>query len=120
MITVTVRFTQGYQEKTYDYVADLETIAVGRHVVVDTPSSGYSVAKVMGMSKTISFQATKPIVCVVDDIAYNAEKVKFARRKAILSKVARIEKKVEEEARLQFLAQYSPEAAVLLKELKEL
>ena len=106
-------------QKQYKYTCD-GFVSVGAFVIVDTPSWGYAVAEVMAYYKEPDVVAVKHIVSVVDDTEYRAAKNKVARRKEILKKMERIEQKVADEARLKFLASYSPEAADLLKELENL
>lgn len=124
MKTVTVTFEirdDNPFASEYDYMLpnDLE-VAKGGFVVVDSPRNGYSVAKVVNIKDTVSSKATKMVVDVVDDAGYKGRLEAEKKRQDILRRLASIEKKVSEDQKYEFLAKASPEAADLLKQLKDL
>ncbi len=66
----------------YAYLTNIPDLKAGDHVVVDTPSNGYTVVTVatrypnQGPYLTPTAQATKPIVCKVYDDNYKNYLVK--------------------------------------------
>ena len=122
MKTVSVKFSSGYQEKTYAYLTDIDDVSVGDTVVVESPHSGMTCVVVKGIddsAEAIS-KATKWVVCKVNDTAYRA-RIEAEREKAkILAKLQKIKAQVLEQNQFEELARLSPEAADLVKQLKTL
>lgn len=124
---VTVRFAEskvGYgTPKSYAYYCDIDGIAVGDAVVVDTPSSGLTVVRVVSIAPLTAedvHKASKWIVDKVDVAAHNARREREARRKVL---EAQLEKALEEalrKDRFTRLAELNPDLAPLVEELKGL
>ena len=124
---VTVRFAEskvGYASaKGYAYYCDIDGVAVGDAVVVDTPSSGLTVVRVVSLVPDTAedvHKVNKWIVDKVDVAAHNARREREARRKVL---EAQLEKALEEalrKDRFARLAELNPDLAPLVEELKGL
>jgi hypothetical protein len=119
--TVEVKFYDSYGSKTYHYLTDDNRVTEGSYVIVDSPSTKYTIVKVNAVLTTdVTTQATKWIVDVVDDIEYKKRKADAKEKQAILTLLESKSKKVLEEHKYAFLSAYDPEASKLLERLKEL
>lgn len=119
MKTVIVQFINSYSSQGYEYFyPDEWNLNVGDRVVVDSPSSGYVTAKVITFNQR--GKASKWLVQKVDDTEYKARKAKEEERQKILKELDKIDKKVKEEQKYQYLANISPEAALLLNQLNRI
>lgn len=119
MKTVIVQFINSYSSQGYEYFyPDEWNLNVGDRVVVDSPSSGYVTAKVITFNQ--KGKASKWLVQKVDDTEYKARKAKEEERQKILKELDKIDKKVKEEQKYQYLANISPEAALLLNQLNRI
>lgn len=117
MKSVKIKFDD-YASKTYSYLCPDETVAVGDHVIVDSPSSGYVCVKVLEIVD--GSVGSKEIVCKVDDSAYLARKELVKEREKIIKDLTAIDKKAKDEQRFAYLATLDPSAASLLARLKEI
>jgi hypothetical protein len=108
--------------KTYAYSTDVEEIAVGDTVVVESPSSGFTCVKVTAIdeSDTAVTKATKWVVCKVDAETYKARVEREKRKGVILAKLAKIQKEILERDMFSQLAALDTDAAKLVEELKNL
>jgi hypothetical protein len=122
MKTVLVKFdnanaTSWQRDKTYSYLCPDHSVQEGDHVVVDTPSGGYTCVRVTGVEDGALPAAKKEIICRVDDSAYKARLDMAKEREKLLKELAAIDKKVKDGQRFAYLAQLDPEAAKLLERL---
>lgn len=123
---VKVRFSAtGAQRGTnteYAYLCDIPGVAVGDHVVVDTPSNGLTIAKVIQIGDTVE-NVTKATKWIVDKVDVSAHKARLARieRKKLLE--AQLEQALAEELRKDRyarLAQSNEALAKLVEEFNQL
>jgi len=117
---VKVKF--GNTMSSYAYLCDIPGIAVGDHVVVDSPSNGLTVVKVVQIGDTVE-NVTKATKWIVDKVDVSAHKARLARieRKKLLE--AQLEKALEEELRKDRyarLAQADAALAALVAEYNQL
>lgn len=106
----------------YAYLCDIPGVAVGDHVVVDTPSNGLTIAKVAQVGDTVDSVA-KANKWVVDKVDVSAHKARLARieRKKLLE--AQLEQALAEELRKDRyarLAQADAGLAALVAEYNQL
>ena len=118
--SVKVKF--GNTMSSYAYLCDIPGIAVGDHVVVDSPSNGLTVVKVVQIGDTVE-NVTKATKWIVDKVDVSAHKARLARieRKKLLE--AQLEKALEEELRKDRyarLAQADAALAALVAEYNQL
>lgn len=107
--------------RLYDYyVANELDVEKGDHVIVETPLEGYQVVKVEDVVNSETVKATKWIVDKVDLTAYNARIEREKQRKEIAGVLEKKLKAQSEIERFNALAASDPEAAELLKKLKDL
>ncbi len=106
----------------YTYLTDIEGIEVGDHVVVDSPSTGYTLVQVAATDETLEGikKATKWVVDRVDVGAYEDRLRKETERAAIVAELKRIQSRVLEENQFAALAAASPEAFELVERLRAL
>lgn len=108
--------------KTYAYSTDVEDIEVGDTVVVESPSSGYTCVKVVGIddSPVAVSKSTKWVVCKVDDTNYKDRLEREKQKGVLIAKLQKLQKEVMERNQFEELAKLDPEAAKLVEELKNL
>lgn len=107
--------------KTYNYFCDDNTVKPGDKVIVESPSSGYTIVDVLDVrDKILDDYAAKWIVCRVNDEGYKARKAAVERRAVILKALNEKAKKVKEAEQFRYLASIDQDAAALLTELDEL
>ena len=116
----TIAVTFNTQSGTYHSLSTDESIATEDHVVVESPHSGYSVAKVVDILDGVSVKATKFIVCKVDDSAYRKRIMDAKERAEIVKKLSIKEQKLQEVQRFAHLAENDPEAKAMIERLKAL
>ena len=116
--TVKVKFAESYNNKSYDFLCDIDDIEIGDYVVTDS-ANGLSVAKVQEINDGVSSKATKFIVQKIDMEKHN---IRLEQQK----RVATLKKKLDERWKMlreihvyQLLAKEDPEMALLLKEYNE-
>lgn len=107
-----------YQGKSYQYLCD-QQVSLGSFVVVDTPSEGYVIVKVVEIDVKDT-KATKSIVCVVDDAKYKAEVELEMEVKSTLAKLEQAAQRTNKLALYKVLAETSPEVADLYSKLEKL
>lgn len=117
MKTAVVKFPTS--STLYHYRTELD-LQEGDHVVVDSPTSGYTVAVVRKVIDDVSLKATAFIVCKVDDTAYKARKESKLRRARIVKQLREIQKQQTEIEQFAALANANPQAALLVAELRTL
>lgn len=121
MKTVMVRFGNSSnawgKSKDYEYyIPDDMKVSEGDKVVVDFPYDGYMVVTVV--STKLEGKASKSVVCRIDDTDYKKRLEEEKSRAAILKELEKIEKKIKEESRFEYLRAISPEAERLLTQLE--
>jgi hypothetical protein len=126
MNTVSIKFSDCYTGKTYDYLTD-QTHEVGDYVVVRSYDRKPIVVQVVKFHAFRTDKATKPIICAIDLDAYQAKidalTAEVARRKRRAEIEAELDRKVfarDRYDRYLTLALDDPEAAALLTELRGL
>lgn len=122
MKTVLVTFKSkapwGVNKEYEYYVPDDMDVKEGDELVVDSPSEGYTVVKVVSLK--LQGKATKRIVCKVDDEEYKREIERDKQRKALLLELEKLDKKLKEESKYEYLRSISPEAAELINKLERI
>lgn len=112
-------YSKYFAGTVYDYlVPDEIELRVGDYIVVDTVN-GLGLAKVHDL-KTSSKKATRYVVQKVDLTAFEERQERARRRSVIEAKLRVLEKEVMQQQRENFLRNYSPEAAELLRQLETL
>jgi hypothetical protein len=106
-------------DKTYDYYTDLD-LAIGDHVVVDSPSTGFVVVLVKDIIESETIRVSKWVVDKVDIASYNERILREKERQELLAVLDKKAKRVEETQKYQFLAAVDPEAAKMLERIQEL
>lgn len=126
MNTVSVKFSDNYTGKTYDYITD-QIHEVGDYVVVWSADRKPIVVRVVKFHAFRTDKATKPIICAIDLNAYQAKvdalTAEAARRKRRAEIEAELDRKLFARDRCEryiTLAERDPEAATLLAELRGL
>lgn len=92
----------------------------GDHVIVDSPYNGYTCVKVVDILPQGSVKATKPVIQVVDDREYLADKEREKRIQEIKRELKRRSEKVAELLFFKHLATIDTEAASLVAEAASL
>ena len=120
MKVVTIKFDE--RSNKYAYLTDIEDIAVGDTVVVESPYSGYTCVTVVAVDDSAEAvtKATKWVVCKVDTAAYTARIEREKKRAVITAKLRKLKSDMLEANQFAALAAESPEAAKLVEELKKL
>ena len=120
MKTVQVEFNANF--KRYAYLADIEGLAVGDVVVVDTPSNGFQCVTVVSLEETAETiaAASKWVVCKVDVSAYNQRLANIEKRKVLTAKLKKMQQEALEADQFALLVKLNPDAAALVEELKSL
>jgi hypothetical protein len=126
MNTVSVKFSDCYTGKTYDYITD-QIHKVGDYVVVRSYEHKPIVVQVVKFQAFLTDKATKPIICAIDLNAYQAKvdalTAEAARRKRRAEIEAELDRRLfarDRYDRYLALALDDPEAAALLTELRGL
>lgn len=109
-----------YNSQRYSYHTDLP-LKIGDEVIVDSPSSGLVVVKVVAVSGNYDgTSASKWVVQKVDRSEYDRREEERRRKVVIETKLRAIEKEVEASYKYKYLAAVSPEAAELIRELESI
>lgn len=103
----------------YNFKTDIEGIAVGDKVVVDT-AHGFSVATVTSLEQHTTKKATKFVVQVIDVAKHEERLEREAKRLAMVSKMEARRKKLQEMEIYRLLAKEDEEMAKLLEEYQEM
>jgi len=109
-----------YEGKSYNYIATQDNIKEGDFLVVDTPSSGYTIVKVVDVSEYK--ETTKANKYVVDKIDVEAYQNRLQREKDLKLLKAKLDKKVSERQSITIYEKFAdddPEIADLLSEYKQ-
>ncbi|ESY35812.1 hypothetical protein NKK48_01805 [Mesorhizobium sp. C386A] len=107
------------RSKKYHYFCPYP-VAVGDHVIVDSPIGGYTCVKVVDILPQGSIKATKHVIQVVDDTDYKRQ---ADRQKRLAEIEAALEKRSREYSKIQFfkkLAEIDPITKALVDELDQL
>lgn len=108
-----------YAGTQYHYLTDLD-LKVGDEVIVDSPSQGLVVVQIASLLGAIEGKATKWVIQKVDTETHKRREEAERQRKVIETKLRAIQKTFDETKKWEYLAEQSPEAAALLRELKGL
>lgn len=106
--------------KVYSYLSH-EAVAIGDLVVVESPYSGYTLAKVAAVTESVEGveKAHKRIVCKIDTANYEAYKAKLEQKAVLEAKLKQEVAKARAMIDYEALAAKSPIIAELLAQLKE-
>lgn len=111
----------------YSYKTSFENLKAGDKVIVDAPSSGYTVVAVKEVRETDyveamseKFSTWKPIVSLIDDVNYLESKAKAKRISELKGAMSSMKDKLDKEIMWKLMAKESPEFATMLKELQQL
>lgn len=116
--TVKVKFAESYNNKSYDFLCDIDDIEIGDYVVTDS-ANGLGVAKVQEINDGVSSKATKFIVQKIDMEKHNIRLEQQKRVATLRQKLEDRRKALQEMHVYQLLAKEDPEMALLLKEYEE-
>lgn len=118
--TVFVTFQEEYStERQYSYLYEGD-IAVGDLAVVKTPRKGYAVVRVDRVEEGRGPKAEKFIIDTVDVAAWEERIEREAKRKRLVKELEARQKRLLEEEQFAWLAAQDPEAAEMVRQLKEL
>lgn len=115
MGVIRVKFTEG-NPNLYSYNCKYD-IEIGGYVVVDTPNAGYRVAQVREICD-FNKDASKDVVCVVDDSQYKKDKELAKERKKLEAQLDLRLEKANKLAMYKALAGADPEMKELLSKLE--
>ncbi len=116
---VSVKFKDGYRNRTYSYLCD-EQVKVGQMVVVESPYDGFTCATVVEINPADAAKASKWIVQAVDTSRY---KERAQRNKRIAELKGKLKQRSKEISELNFfkrLAEDDPASKELVEELEKL
>ena len=116
MKTVVIKFPTSSQ--SYNYLYDLNApIAVGDHVIVDSPYNGLCAVKVIEIKES---GGTKYVVAKVDLTEYEEKQRKREEAKKVKAELDKRMKAMESTLKYQLLASIDPTAAELIEQLNRL
>lgn len=119
MRTVDVVFVGTINRYTYlvpDYLPDLNQDDYATVLVGSVPK----LVRVVASPSSTPQKATKHLATVVDLSLYYKEVAKISKKSELLKKLAKLEAEQNEFIRFELLARNNPEAAELLRQLKEI
>ena len=119
MVTVQVKFVNGYGYKEYNFKCDVPDIKVGDMVVVES-SNGLSVAKVTKIDPENTYSATKWVVSKVYMEEYTARVEKEKKLAEVKKRLNAKKKELQDIAIYEMLAEKDPEFREILAEYKSL
>ena len=114
--------TQWGANTFYSYKASFPSVK-GDYIIVDAPSSGYTVVKVVEDSKVfnpLESKALKWVVCKVDATEYVARKSKEKRIEEIKAQVVKMKSTLDLKELLSFYAKKDKSFGKLVEELESL
>lgn len=106
--------------RDYSYMCKFDNVKAGDHAIVDTPTEGYKVVKVVRVLEQPDKAAVKQVVQLVDDRDYRAVKEKEDRKKEVVKALEAKLKEYQKNELFEFLAAYDNHAAELVKQLKQI
>ena len=118
MATVKVTFLNASTDRRYSYTAPEGDWKVDDLAVVDSPSSGFVLTRVVEVN-TQTYDGNKPVVGMVSLDSYNQSKANFVRRREIIAQLERAMAAKDEIARFAHLRN-DPGMVGLLEELENL
>lgn len=120
MKTVSVKFDKMQYSKVYHYIYDLDEPVERNDILVVVVSGEYKLVTVQDVTEGVTERAFKHIVDKLDVSKYKKREENERKRKALRIQLDALLASQEEILKYRWLAEHSPNAAALIRELEEL